>query len=532
MAHLLRLVLIAGFSALLISSAPAQTAPDSTASAPPQESLGDYAKRLRANKQPEVVISEDDARTLFKEVDSILTFASQSSGLPKHALVKYKLVGREEVDKHFADNRSNDEAVKKIQHSEIVLKKFGLLPDDFHIDQYLKGKGGADVAGFYDLRDKTMYLLNWIPLEQQRLVMAHELTHALQDQNFDLMKWRNFNGAGKAGDDDAAEKAGIETEARLAATEGQAMLVYLDYEIMPLGIKLADSTDRFDVLKNRILSVYDQPVVFHSAPMIFTESAKFPYFDGFTFELELLKRSGIQGAFAGIYARPPRDTHEIIHPEDYLSETRDSPFGLPNLVPALGSGYRRYDSGSVGELDIRIMAKQFGRDNDAYSVSPYWNGAAFLAVRKPSAVSKPESEIKPSDLALVFVSRWKSAAAAQRFAEIYKASIISRSRAFDAASAKGVSCSAKTPDCTMRWYAHFTTDEEAVAMEIGADNTLIITQGLDDATVKQVKIALGRATPDTSAALEPELTMRVMDFPAVRAMQREILQQLLTKDSN
>ncbi len=59
---------------------------------------------------------------------------------------------------------------------------------------------GQHLAGYYDLRDKTMYLLNWVPLELQRPVMAHELTHALQDQNYDLSRLRQPESSASAGE--------------------------------------------------------------------------------------------------------------------------------------------------------------------------------------------------------------------------------------------------------------------------------------------------------------------------------------------
>lgn len=509
-------------AAVLAGSAQAQETVQPQAQ---QQSLGEIARALKAKKQPEVVINQDDAEKLFSEVDSILRFASETSELPKHTSVKYKLLGRDEIDQRISSALSTDDSTKRIQHSELVLKKFGLLPDDFKMQQYLTNKGGSDLAGFYDFRDKTMYLLNWIPLDQQRPVMAHELTHALQDQNYDLEKWRNP----KAEESEQSSEDGMESTARLAATEGQAMLVYLDYELRSTGVKLSQATDRFEVLKSRILSAYDSPDNMHTAPLIFKEVARFPYYDGFTFELEVLKRAGTRAAFAGVFARPPRDTHEILQPEAYLAETRPAPFSLPNLMPALGFGYKAYDSGSIGELDVRIMAKQFGRDNDAYAISPYWSGGAYLAVRKPTAESKPENSLVPSDLALMYVSRWKTAAAAERFAELYKSAILKRSTLFDAAAAKGSQCGTNTPDCTARWRARFDTDEGPVVMELSQDNTLMITQGLEDSAVQQVKLALARDGGATRASNEPELSLRFMNAPAVQAMREDIAKEIATR---
>jgi hypothetical protein len=79
-----------------------------------------------------------------------------------------------------------DEDVKRMQRSELVLKKFGLLPRDFDFEKLLVALLREQVAGYYDPKTKTVNLLDWVPMEEQEPVMAHELTHALQDQAIGL----------------------------------------------------------------------------------------------------------------------------------------------------------------------------------------------------------------------------------------------------------------------------------------------------------------------------------------------------------
>ena len=108
------------------------------------------------------------------------------------------------------------------------------------------------MAGYYDPKTKTVNLLDWIDIEQQRPVLAHELTHALQDQSFGLEKWM------KAGDTDLDDKkqptaADIEndeiSEARQAVVEGQAMVVLVDYMLAPTGQSILASPQIADALK-------------------------------------------------------------------------------------------------------------------------------------------------------------------------------------------------------------------------------------------------------------------------------------------
>lgn len=496
-------------------------------SSAPESSLGDIARSLRSKKKVEVVVNEDDARQLFKDVDSILDFASKHSGFPKRAAVKHKLVGREAVMQHFADAFAQSEEARKIQKSELVLKKFGLLPADFQLYKFAREESADSLAGFYDFRDKTMYLLNWIDLLKQRPVMAHELTHALQDQNYNLKAWRKgpraANGPTNVSDDSSEEGA------RVAATEGQAMIVYFDYVLQPTGTNLADSGSRIESLKARLMSVYDSPVAFKNAPLIFKEMTTFPYYDGFAFELEVLKRAGTQAAFAGVFARPPRDTHEIMHPEDYLSGNRPAPFRLPDLAVVFGDNHPPYDSGSVGELDVRTMSKQFGRENDAYSVAPFWDGGAYIAVKKPRSAAKADAELMPSDLALIYFSRWKTAAAAKRFAEIYRAALVKRSLGVQPGAERPSDCEGDL--CTHMWSARFDTEDGPVVMELSPENTLIIAQGLDYGLVDRVKQAVNEPSRNNETAADPELSLRLAELPGVRAMRGQLFQEIVEQSA-
>jgi hypothetical protein len=63
------------------------------------------------------------------------------------------------------------------------------LPRNFDLSNFLVAMLREQVAGYYDEKTKTVNLLNWLDAEQQKPVLAHELTHALQDQSFGLEKW-------------------------------------------------------------------------------------------------------------------------------------------------------------------------------------------------------------------------------------------------------------------------------------------------------------------------------------------------------
>ena len=141
---------------------------------PPQEPKPEEPKG-------DVKITPRQAEELFHSVDEILAFDSKETGLPIKHEVKRKLTSRDEVVDYLTKHL-NDEDTQRLRRSELVLKKFGLLPRDFNLETFLVALLREEVAGYYDPKTKTVNLLDWVPMEEQEPVMAHELTHALQDQ--------------------------------------------------------------------------------------------------------------------------------------------------------------------------------------------------------------------------------------------------------------------------------------------------------------------------------------------------------------
>ena len=133
-----------------------------------------------AKPQPkeETKITPHEAEELFHSVDEILAFDSQHTGLAIKKEVKRRLTSRDEVVAYLTKHMK-DEDVKRLRRSELVLKKFGLLPRDFDLEKLLVALLREQIAGYYDPKTKTVNLLDWVPIEEQEPVMAHELTHAL-----------------------------------------------------------------------------------------------------------------------------------------------------------------------------------------------------------------------------------------------------------------------------------------------------------------------------------------------------------------
>ena len=259
-------------------------------------------KGARPAQEPEVKITPRQAEELFHSVDEILAFDSKRTGLPIKKQVKRRLTSRDEVVGYLTKHMKDDD-VKRLQRSELVLKKFGLVPRDFDLEKLMVSLLREQVAGYYDPKTKTVNLLDWVPMEEQEPVMAHELTHALQDQAIDLDKWM------KKGEKDLGEtrkdptSADIENDemdtAREAVIEGQAETAMLEYELAPAGRSIADSPDLVASMVEQMSTGTDDSKVFKDAPIFLKESLTFPYSYGLRFEIALVEKGGKEKAFAG-----------------------------------------------------------------------------------------------------------------------------------------------------------------------------------------------------------------------------------------
>lgn len=411
--------------ALLLSLPPAfaaaarQDAPGPPKQAPTPASPANPPKENQAPR-PATHITPEQAQQLFALVDELIKFSSQDTGLPIKSTVKRQLITRAAVESYLEEKFNEDQSAKRLQRDEIVLKKFGLLDRDFDLKPFLLALLKEQIEAFYDSKTKTVNLLDWVDPDEQKPVMAHELTHALQDQHSDLEKWDDQTpddvSTDAAGDEDHLAKDEIDT-ARDAVAEGQATAVQFDYILKPLGKSLVKDPEVLDMVTSQMNASPDSPVMAR-APLLLSESLLFPYKEGLSFEQDIWMDQGQTAAFAGALDRPPSSSWEILNPRMY-EEKRIPPVPLmPNIHPLVDPLYRPYDIGQVGELDVNIITRLFGGDASARDLTPAWDGGLYWAGQVRSATTPAEQDTTKS-LGLFYLSIWKTADSAQTFARLY-----------------------------------------------------------------------------------------------------------------
>src|ERR1017187_6342244 len=370
--------------------------------------------------KPETHITPGQAKQLFSLVDELIKFSSQETGLPIKSTVKRKITNRAEVESYLKQKFNEDESARRLQRGEIVLKKFGLLDRDFALKPFLLALLTEQVEAYNDSKTKNVNKLDWIDIEEQKPVLAHELTHALQDQHFDLEKWSDQTpdevSLNSSADSGHITKDEMDA-ARDAVVEGQATAVMMDYILKPMGKSLIKDPEIMDFVK-RQMSASDSSPILARAPILLSESLLFPYREGLSFEQDVWMDQGQAAAFAGTMDRPPTSSWEIINPREYEKRHVAAVPLLPNIHPLVDKLYKPYDIGQVGQLDLHILAEIFGGDAAARDLTPAWDGGLYWAGQRLSAKT-PAEQTGTNSIALFYLSAWKNAASARAFAQLY-----------------------------------------------------------------------------------------------------------------
>src|ERR1700732_1015771 len=238
-----------------------------------------------AQKSP-AVTSPDPAKSaaaaeFSAAADEVLAQMSHITGLRLLTPVKKTLRSREEIRAYVISEMHQAKEPAERYASARSAEGFCLLPKGFDIDTFMIDLLSEQIAGLYDPKAHEFYIADWIPLADQKMVMAHELTHALEDQHFQIEDWVK---AARPNDD--AELA------REAVLEGSAMAAMVDYLLNESGRSLKDLPD---IDPSVLVGDMGSTPALKRAPPFLKDALVFPYFAGLTFSADLLKDSGWKG---------------------------------------------------------------------------------------------------------------------------------------------------------------------------------------------------------------------------------------------
>jgi len=294
--------------------------------------------------------------------DEVLSKMSEITGLKLRTPVKKSLRSREEIRAYVIKQMNEEKTPAERYAGARSAEAFGLIPKGFDLDTFIVNVLTEQVEGLYDPKAREFYIADWSPLSEQRMVMAHELTHALEDQHFQIEAWLR---AARPNDD--AELA------RDAVLEGSAMVAMIDYLMLGTGRSLKDLPE-FDP-SMLIGDLGSTPTLQHAPPFL-KDTLIFPYLGGLTFSAAILKDSGWSG-LPGLFEKPPVSTQQILHPGLYRSGRSSQSVALPSLEKLLGNNWSLLDENVMGEFGWKEVLKQFLDDTRAKSLAASWAGDRY-----------------------------------------------------------------------------------------------------------------------------------------------------------
>jgi hypothetical protein len=295
--------------------------------------------------------------------DEVLHDMSEITGLALVRPLKKTLRSRAEIRAYVIRQMDEDKNADERYADARSAEAFGLLPKGFDLDSFMVELLTEQIAGLYDPKAHEFYIADWIPLEDQRMVMAHELTHALEDQHFQIETWLK---AARPNDD--AELA------RESFLEGSAMAAMVDYLLRGTGKSVNDMPE-FD--PSLLTGDIGSSPSLAKAPPFIKDSLVFPYFAGMTFTAAALKPVG-WNSIGKVFSNPPVSTQQIMHPALYKSGHVAEKVVLPDIQAKLGKDWKKLDDNLMGEFGWKEVLKQYLGEERAGPLAAAWEGDRYL----------------------------------------------------------------------------------------------------------------------------------------------------------
>ena len=271
---------------------------------------------------------------------------------------------------------------------QALWQHLGLLPAETDLRALELQAQQSQVLGFYDDSTRTMTVIQgsggFGPLEQ--MTLAHEYTHALQDQNFGLAKLQI----------DTPDQTDRDL-ARQALVEGDATVTMTAWAVAHL------TPDQLQQVASSAGAPQSQAEL-AALPPILQSLLMFPYVDGATFVGQLLQQPGGWTAVDAAYRRPPNSTAQILHPELYLLHWQPVTLKLPDVAAELGAGWRMSDVDTLGELMMRVWLAQAVDSATATDAATGWAGDRIGGYQGPDGA-----------WGVAWSTAWQNAADARRF---------------------------------------------------------------------------------------------------------------------
>lgn len=326
-----------------------------------------------AHADPAPVIAPEVA-ALVAKVDAVAQEVSQQRGLPVTAKIASDVVDRAELRARLVKLVDEPKAKAQTRAEGRALARWGLVPRDVDFEALMIGVLDEQIAGYYDPKTKKMTFVSasvqtdptWA-----EMVLAHELDHALQDQRFDLQKY-----------EDLPDDEGDASIARHAVVEGDGVALMIEVLLARNGAPAPWGNPLIATLITNEMVVPNNGDTLARAPLVVQEQMIFPYRAGFAF-VAALRKDHPWASVDAAFARPPRSTEQILHPERYVRDEPPVKVAAP-IPPTLArAGYAQIHATVWGELGFATFLRTHGvADPAAAEAADGWGGDRAIVLAR------------------------------------------------------------------------------------------------------------------------------------------------------
>ena len=348
--------LVQAVSVLEATKSSAEAKPK-TFSPPAAQALAEENDRLREilarhEKEKALAANKTQRAVIEKQVE-------QLRGLEFKQPVDYQVLNRKEIKQTIAGKLAEVFSEQEFRDMTDAMAAIGLLPPKYPLREKYIELLGEQVAAFYDQHKHHLVMYEDATLDnaQNRVVLAHELTHALQDQHFGLKK---LPLEIKTNDDRAA--------AASALVEGDATLVMSEFMLKNMSKQM---------FKDSMIASFTQNMKqLEMAPRFLREMLVFPYLRGQEFCSALFFQGGYE-AVSKAYANPPTSTAQILHPEKYTANPREEPIVI-EWPETKVKGEAPVGDNVVGEMGLRILFAEWLDATTGERAAAGWRGDRYF----------------------------------------------------------------------------------------------------------------------------------------------------------
>ena len=322
-----------------------------------------------------------EAAVLARLVDSLRVPVERAAGLAFRTPPVSALRSRDQVRAYLIAKLDEELPPARMRGLETTYRLFGLLPDTLDLRTLLLDLYAEQVAGYYDPDSATLFGVAGADRAQLRLVLAHEMVHALQGQYLPL--------------DSILESTSNNDRLTAAQSvlEGQATLASID--VLTPGQQVSRTPQFWEMYRDQVREQQSAMPVFARAPLVVREALIFPYLDGAEF-MHWWRTSGPKDTLP-YGPRMPVSTEQILHPARY--ERGDEPVPLA-FAPDSGITYEDV----LGENEIRVLLAALAGSDEVQTVMPIgWGGDRYRVYDTPGGP------------ALVWYVVWDDQRSADRF---------------------------------------------------------------------------------------------------------------------